>query len=90
MERVGVKGSRDDVTVVQCIAFMSLTRTRNVLTSYIVDIELLSALLLIQAGLNNLCCICKKNDTLQFIRAQQNKLFYQTPARLLRPGNIFL
>ncbi len=36
---------------------MRTQRTGDVLTSYIVNVELLSALLFIQPGLNNLCCI---------------------------------
>lgn len=40
-----------------CIALLSISSTSDVLTSYIVNIELLPALLFIQSGLDNLCCV---------------------------------
>lgn len=52
---------------------MSTSIFRDILTSYIVNVELLSALLFIQPGLNNLCCVWKESKVHQLVRALSNK-----------------
>lgn len=68
------KKNNTSTLMFMCIAFMGTSEATDVLTSNIVNVELLSALLFIQSGLNNLCCICKERKTLYITSALSNQV----------------